>query len=476
MGFWNALSVLAPVAPAMSDARDIRTDREQSAAKFASDQALQQAQLTAQKMAEQLTQQRIRAGNQPLYKPGSQPEYSSTLGTMAQPVWNDATQNYDLKPVPGDTPQEAEKYQLDSFNKNRAIAKSMMPPGTSDANLDYIASTVSGMKPPPAKGAYHALTGAAGQPRLGPDGKSYVRDMFDPSTNQIVEQPMPPDYKPPEPKPGTPRPGLSQGKNVFGFFNPGKKQWQDAAGNALPGFQPQPSFAETGLYEPMASYNPQTQAIAMGSFNRRTGGLSFSNGGGGSIPLPPAIAATIGKEFGTAREAQTRLKIMQQNAVQAYQGNQQAMVSLLMNHIGMTLGAQKGTRVAKSIIDEARQSTDWVDSKLATIGHQDANGDFIFDGLKGGITLTGEQIGQMVDLANQRNALQWQQVKDTGETYGVDLSGAIAQTQGAAPGGAANPSPNGTAGQFVVIDPRGKPHKFDTQAQADNFRGLIKPK
>ena len=37
MSFWNALSVLAPVAPAMSDARDIRTDREQSAAKFASD-------------------------------------------------------------------------------------------------------------------------------------------------------------------------------------------------------------------------------------------------------------------------------------------------------------------------------------------------------------------------------------------------------------------------------------------------------
>ena len=102
----------------------------------------------------------------------------------------------------------------------------------------------------------------------------------------------------------------------------------------------------------------------------------------------------------------------------------------------MTLGAQKGTRVAKSIIDEARQSTNWVDSKLATIGHQDANGDFIYDGLKGGINLTSGQVGQMVDLAKQRNDLQWQQVKDTGATYGVDLSGAIQQTQNgaAAPG------------------------------------------
>ena len=34
----------------------------------------------------------------------------------------------------------------------------------------------------------------------------------------------------------------------------------------------------------------------------------------------------------------------------------------------------------------------------------------------------------------------------------------------------------GNTGQFVVIDPRGKPHRFDTQAQADNFRNLIKPK
>ena len=32
MGFWNALSALAPIAPAMSDAKDLRTAREQDAA------------------------------------------------------------------------------------------------------------------------------------------------------------------------------------------------------------------------------------------------------------------------------------------------------------------------------------------------------------------------------------------------------------------------------------------------------------
>ena len=42
--------------------------------------------------------------------------------------------------------------------------------------------------------------------------------------------------------------------------------------------------------------------------------------------------------------------------------------------------------------------------------------------------------------------------------------------------GIANPSGGVGSGQFVVIDPRGKPHRFETQAQADNFRTLIKPK
>jgi hypothetical protein len=59
MGFWNALSVLAPVAPALSDAQDIRTQRAQDAAKFAQDAELKKAQITAQQMAAQADQQRI---------------------------------------------------------------------------------------------------------------------------------------------------------------------------------------------------------------------------------------------------------------------------------------------------------------------------------------------------------------------------------------------------------------------------------
>ena len=350
MGFWNALSVLAPVAPAISDAADLRTQRQRDAADFASEQALKEAQLTTQKLAGQAEQQRIAQNAQPVMI--GEPQWDPTTHSNRVLTFDRNTGALALKDAPGTDPAAAAAAKYAAFQKEH---KSVTGRDFTPEEDDSAFFQTYGYKPS-ANMKLVPLTGAAGQPRLGADGKSYVRDMFDPSTSQNVEVPMSADYKPPPPKPGTPHPGIANGRNVFGFFNPGKQQWQDAAGNALPDFKPQPSFAETGLFEPMASYNPQTQSIALGSFNRRTGGLTFSNGGGTSIPLPPAIAATIGKEFGTAREAQTRLKIMQQNAVQAYQGNQQAMVSLLMNHIGMTLGAQKGTRVAKSAIDDAQQS------------------------------------------------------------------------------------------------------------------------
>lgn len=52
MGFWNALSVLAPVAPAMAQAHDIRLQREQEQQDFAQEQALKKAQLLTQQLAQ----------------------------------------------------------------------------------------------------------------------------------------------------------------------------------------------------------------------------------------------------------------------------------------------------------------------------------------------------------------------------------------------------------------------------------------
>ena len=53
----------------------------------------------------------------------------------------------------------------------------------------------------------------------------------------------------------------------------------------------------------------------------------------------------------------------------------------------------------------------------------------------------------------------------------------FANANGRLPGprGTTPPPASGGGGQFVVIDPNNKPHRFDTQAQADAFRALLKP-
>ena len=199
MGFWNALSVLAPVAPALSDAQDIRTARQQDAAKFAQDQQLHDAQMTTQKMAAQEAQQRIRAGNQPMFKSGSQPEFNPTSGTYQQPVWDDKKQAYSMMDVPGVSPEEQERYQLDSLKKNRAAAKEMMPDAKPE-DLDYLAYTLSGIKPPVAK--VTQLTGDAGKTYKGADGQYYVSEKDE--TGAIIAKPMGANYQPPAPKATSP--------------------------------------------------------------------------------------------------------------------------------------------------------------------------------------------------------------------------------------------------------------------------------
>lgn len=101
-------------------------------------------------------------------------------------------------------------------------------------------------------------------------------------------------------------------------------------------------------------------------------------------------------------QAEGRMKTMDQNEKDALAGNQQAMLSLVANHIGMTLGAQKGARITRAVWDEAIQSAPWIETKTAQWFHTDENGDRIFDGFKGGVTLTPDEVKQMVGLAHQK--------------------------------------------------------------------------
>ncbi len=89
-------------------------------------------------------------------------------------------------------------------------------------------------------------------------------------------------------------------------------------------------------------------------------------------------------------------------SIQANPNNQQAQVALLMSHIGMTLGVVKGARVGKAQIEEAEQSRTAM-AGLASRLNFDKNGDLNWsDPIRKGVTLTPDQMQQMVDLGHQR--------------------------------------------------------------------------
>jgi hypothetical protein len=110
-----------------------------------------------------------------------------------------------------------------------------------------------------------------------------------------------------------------------------------------------------------------------------------------------------------------RFNIMAQNYEDAVANHdQQAMLSLLANHLGMTMGLQKGARLTKDIINEAKTSRPWLQGMIT---HFDK------DGYLSGVTLTKEQMKQMVDLGasryredtvNARNAAQYMGANDDG--------------------------------------------------------------
>lgn len=94
------------------------------------------------------------------------------------------------------------------------------------------------------------------------------------------------------------------------------------------------------------------------------------------------------------QSALDRVKTMERNRASALKnGDQQGMLSLLTNHIGMTLGAQKGARITQAILQEAQSSMpllEKIESK------------FDSRGFLSGVTLGPEQMQFMVDLAHER--------------------------------------------------------------------------
>ena len=73
--------------------------------------------------------------------------------------------------------------------------------------------------------------------------------------------------------------------------------------------------------------------------------------------------------------------------------DQQAMLSLLANHIGMTMGLQKGARINQAMYSEAQKSLPWL---------QGVQAKFDKDGYLSGVTLSPQQMQRMVALGRER--------------------------------------------------------------------------
>src|SRR5580765_1381994 len=169
---------------------------------------------------------------------------------------------------------------------------------------------------------------------------------------------------------------------------------------------------------------------------------------------------TAEKEVTTAvrnhEDAVDRLKTMQQSYAAALKGDQQAMISVLMNHIGMTLGAQKGARMNQATIHEAEESA-------PSMGRISAK--FDKDGYLQGVVLTPTQMQQMVQLAVEKEKILADHVDrvrtDFASEFGAAGAGGTTATPaakpGATPGATANPAAGTVDDNGITFHPSPNP-------------------
>lgn len=121
------------------------------------------------------------------------------------------------------------------------------------------------------------------------------------------------------------------------------------------------------------------------------------------------------KAYQPTLDAAQRMNIMTDNYEKAVKDHdQQAMLSLLANRIGMTLGAQKGARITKDILHEAQESRPWLEGIKAK---------FDSDGVLSGVTLTPAQMRQMVGLGQSMYEESTKKSRATAQYLGADNDG-----------------------------------------------------
>jgi hypothetical protein len=215
-------------------------------------------------------------------------------------------------------------------------------------------------------------------------------------------------------------------------------------------YEPQPVFAETGLWEP--TMIKQGDQYVPGRFDKRTGHAE---------PLPNAAAVAVPKEVSAAvdtavKEGTDTDKLYQgmvDSLPQALKGDQQQMINLLTAHVGMTMGQIPGRRLNQEFFREAQESMPWLQKVQARFDDR---------GYLSGVVLSPQQMHFMVGLGEQRRVQAWQRVWDTEQKYGFPVVSTLPadirqQIVGAGPLGGPGGGVTGGALEYAT-DPQGKLH------------------
>jgi hypothetical protein len=163
-----------------------------------------------------------------------------------------------------------------------------------------------------------------------------------------------------------------------------------------------------GIAPPPSKDTPTAPSKSTAPAPKTAGAAGKGQTVGGRVPTE------VKKAYDSYNAAQERYAVMQDALARAQNGDQQAMVNLLANHIGMTMGLQKGSRITQAIYNEAMESAPWL---------QRVEARFDKDGYLSGVVLTPTQMKQMIDLAKVRldqDKQSWQREVEANKTgYGT---------------------------------------------------------
>ncbi len=148
-------------------------------------------------------------------------------------------------------------------------------------------------------------------------------------------------------------------------------------------------------------------------------------------------------------DAAERFNVMAKNYEDAAgpQHDQQAMLSLLYNHLGMTAGGQKGARLTRDIVTEAQNSRPWL---------QGMQTKFDKDGLLTGVTLTPLQMKQMVALGREKFSQELAKSRSASDFVGFKGEGP-------------KMTPTDSVKRFYLIEAGRDPKKAQQLALADGW-------